>query len=429
MRLNYLNYNHSSTEGKYTPRDKIHYKHSHNSSKRDRDRDHKDRDWVSHRSSRSFSPKRRRMTPSSTTRGTRSSTKKDRTRSRSPPSRISARSRSSRSSSRRSGGRIIISRSRSRSISPSITRRIDFKEKINDTSLFAEIVKDKYKREQTLKEILEKKNEINSSLNENSTNLDNNQKIDSSNGHSKVNGNSSIKNVSNVDIPMTETRDSTDGVALNPTITKSNNLTGGPIDNNLSNTKAVISSSGLSGSGVIAPKDGKPQSFIKMKVTKKLPLPPGVNPAECVDNSTPSPPRPPSPLPNKGSKSVTRSSKLSTPMSSASTSSGKKSLLTLPMPRNLPDTGDMSDDDDDQFNTTGSNKSTSSSKLNNLRNSMSTSSASRSAVTRRNRPTILNRRTSRSQPSRDWGERCIDEFEMIALIGEGTYGLVNALKE
>lgn len=43
---------------------------------------------------------------------------------------------------------------------------------------------------------------------------------------------------------------------------------------------------------------------------------------------------------------------------------------------------------------------------------------------KRKRPTILHRRNSRSQTIKDWGERCVDVFEVIAQIGEGTYGQV-----
>lgn len=43
---------------------------------------------------------------------------------------------------------------------------------------------------------------------------------------------------------------------------------------------------------------------------------------------------------------------------------------------------------------------------------------------KRKRPTILHRRNSRSQAIKDWGERCVDVFEVIAQIGEGTYGQV-----
>lgn len=48
------------------------------------------------------------------------------------------------------------------------------------------------------------------------------------------------------------------------------------------------------------------------------------------------------------------------------------------------------------------------------------------------RPKILNkRRSSRNShlpmsisAGKDWGERCVDVFEVIAQIGEGTYGQV-----
>lgn len=42
------------------------------------------------------------------------------------------------------------------------------------------------------------------------------------------------------------------------------------------------------------------------------------------------------------------------------------------------------------------------------------------------RPKILKRRSSRTahSTSPDWGERCVEVFEMIVQIGEGTYGQV-----
>lgn len=52
-------------------------------------------------------------------------------------------------------------------------------------------------------------------------------------------------------------------------------------------------------------------------------------------------------------------------------------------------------------------------------------SGGRNKDIKRKRPTILNRRDSRTQPIKDWGERCVDVFEVIAQIGEGTYGQVS----
>lgn len=53
------------------------------------------------------------------------------------------------------------------------------------------------------------------------------------------------------------------------------------------------------------------------------------------------------------------------------------------------------------------------------------SGSSNKKEVKRKRPTILHRRNSRSQAIKDWGERCVDVFEVIAQIGEGTYGQVN----
>lgn len=47
------------------------------------------------------------------------------------------------------------------------------------------------------------------------------------------------------------------------------------------------------------------------------------------------------------------------------------------------------------------------------------------------RPKILKRRSSRTAHAMcpDWGERCVEVFEMIAQIGEGTYGQVYKAKD
>jgi cyclin-dependent kinase 12/13 len=50
------------------------------------------------------------------------------------------------------------------------------------------------------------------------------------------------------------------------------------------------------------------------------------------------------------------------------------------------------------------------------------------------RPKILRRRGSKNTASlatggRDWGERCVEVFEVIAQIGEGTYGQVYKAKD
>ncbi|GBP13687.1 Cyclin-dependent kinase 12 [Eumeta japonica] len=78
-----------------------------------------------------------------------------------------------------------VSRSRSRSRSPSSTprdlkqKRIEYSKKISETSLFAELVKDKHKRQKALQEIIEKQEENSNSngalaINDNSSSLDSN---------------------------------------------------------------------------------------------------------------------------------------------------------------------------------------------------------------------------------------------------------------
>ncbi|XP_028172751.1 cyclin-dependent kinase 12-like [Ostrinia furnacalis] len=111
------------------------------------------------------------------------------------------------------------SRSKHESPSPPSTflqRRIDFKEKISDTSLFAELVKDKHKRAKKLQEILNQKEEESQSA-MSSTSINNpeiltidelsNATADSSTQASKENGDSGKEgstkdNQDVVDIPM-----------------------------------------------------------------------------------------------------------------------------------------------------------------------------------------------------------------------------------
>lgn len=142
---------------------------------------------------------------------------------------------------------------------------------------------------------------------------------------------------------------------------------------------------------------------MKSKSLSKLPMPPGVNVSELDDIGTPSPPRSSSPV----GKQIKLNSKM---IASSSVNKKCSSLLTLPMPPMVPGSEDLSGDDD----YLPSNKHN---------NAAGGSSSSRKEV-KRKRPTILNRRNSRSQAIKDWGERCVDVFEVIAQIGEGTYGQV-----
>lgn len=166
---------------------------------------------------------------------------------------------------------------------------------------------------------------------------------------------------------------------------------------------------------------------------------------ELEDINTPSPPRSTSP--------VNKQSKVNPKQSSSGTANRKGGLLTLPMPPMVPGSEELSGDDD-YISSPSSASHASTFKQNNtgfviiythfialLRyikfvnsnleaNSLfvaliyRNSSGSNKKEVKRKRPTILHRRNSRSQAIKDWGERCVDVFEVIAQIGEGTYGQV-----
>lgn len=145
----------------------------------------------------------------------------------------------------------------------------------------------------------------------------------------------------------------------------------------------------------------------KPKSLTNLPMPPGVNANELEDITTPSPPQSASPL----SKSAA-GQKMTSASGEAAPTPVRKGVLNLPMPPVIPGSEDLSGDED----------YISSPNVN--RKPLSTNPSNKKEV-KRKRPVILNRRNSRSQAIKDWGERCVDVFEVIAQIGEGTYGQVS----
>lgn len=325
------------------------------------------------------------------------------------------------------------------------SRKIDINDKITDTSLFAELVKDKRKRTQVLQQILDKKEEptiissgenSNSALNNNDLvsidRVDNASTINSKsllNGLSKDNNTSS--RVSLVDIPMPNTSVesmkmdiSISGGSSQPSM-QINDINSAAIKSNEKKIGAVGASS--TGSIAVILNDlntdnvskfnrASPAAAASMKKPKslaKLPMPPGVNVAELEDITTPSPTRSSSSPLNSSTKQQLKQNPLSLPGSKTSTPNAfqsKKGLLNLPMPPMVPGSEDLSGDDDYISSPNPQNRSKSN---NSMRKEI-----------KRKRPTILNRRDSRSLPVKDWGERCVDVFEVIAQIGEGTYGQV-----
>lgn len=194
---------------------------------------------------------------------------------------------------------------------------------INDTSLFAELVKgNKHKREKVLKEILlEKATEIKTENSKSSTNGD-------------------LK-----DIPVPPPN----GIPSAGEVENSNKVVQPPLPP-LPVEKAVA----------------------VIKVTE-LPMPPGVI-LPSGDVQTPSPPKDAPPMTSK-----------------------KVKLTELPMPPTIAGTEELSDDEE--------------------------MTAKKIQKARLLRPKIINRRLSRGSDGdlgSQWGERCVDVFEIMAQIGEGS---------
>uniref|UniRef100_A0A336KAM5 CSON009946 protein n=1 Tax=Culicoides sonorensis TaxID=179676 RepID=A0A336KAM5_CULSO len=348
-----------------------------------------------------------------------------RSRSISPRSRSTRhRSRSLRRTPERRSRHYHSSRSRSRSPQIAYNRTLDMQEKISDTSLFAELVKDRQKRAKVLKEILEPKDTVsNENSQDNSAVVvipDNSPSSNiisaTTNAASATNGlrSASTNNPTSYDmtdnaqmihqIPVLDATTSSMMMpqpmppsAIGTIITQVTQVSS-------SNTVIAINNNNKLGGGgfmKIMPPQPPPKPIIGGKTLTKLPLPPGTNVSELVNAKTPSPPRSPRSKPGV--------SKLS---------NKKGGLLNLPMPPMVPGSEDVSGDELDSSprQGTGANGShlTPNKKLNRMVK----------------RPVILNRRNSRSAVGPgpgglDWGERSVDVFEVLAQIGEGTYGQVS----
>lgn len=161
----------------------------------------------------------------------------------------------------------------------------------------------------------------------------------------------------------------------------------------------------------------------KPKSLTALPMPPGITAADLALATTPSPPHSHHSVTVNAKQQNTSTSKkgtLSATSAAANPANSNKSLLNLPMPPMVPGSEDLSGDDElinspEDFDNMGGSTSNSS--------NCGSKANKNSTETKRKRPVILNRRDSRNNV-RDWGERCVDVFEMIAQIGEGTYGQV-----
>ncbi|XP_037933991.1 cyclin-dependent kinase 12 [Teleopsis dalmanni] len=307
---------------------------------------------------------------------------------------------SSRYGSRRKRSRSNSSRSRSNSRSSSPTsrdiklKRIEYSKKISETSLFAELVKDKHKRNKAIQEIIERQEENSNS-----------------NGALLINDNSSSVDVSTPTVVVTD--------QANTVNTKPNGLSNVTVPkpvldiNNIPIPKKKNTKEGTDeiDNTVVPNNTVKNEMKSKPKSLTALPMPPGINAADLVNVPTPSPPEPYSSPPT--------TSRAAAKKLCSSSSKSNKGILNLPMPPMVPGSEDLSGDEiinsPEDFDAFANVVSRNENDSNNTPNNNNT-------ITQK-RPIILNRRDSRNNV-RDWGERCVDVFKMIAQIGEGTYGQV-----
>ncbi|XP_018568282.1 cyclin-dependent kinase 12 isoform X3 [Anoplophora glabripennis] len=308
-------------------------------------------------------------------------------------------------------------RHRHRSPSPHSIRSSQLKNKITDTSLFAELVKDRHKRELELKKLeqnlLESKSNHTRADNETETSqksVEKDDEVDSKpvpeSKEENVIASPVVMDIDDIPIPETEPAKLND-IELpdgnNSAVSNTEKITSPPtppLPNSAPPPKpATVTAESSPPAKKVLPEANKS----KPKNVTKLPMPPGIDQTELEAIESP-PSRSPSPLP------VVLPPKAKTPP--------RKSIKDLPMPPVIPGTEELSGDD--EIPTTPP------------RNNVKVVEKSKApAKPKLKRPTILKRKGSRNfqTSGKDWGERCVDMFEVIAQIGEGTYGQVYKAKD
>ncbi|XP_055383597.1 cyclin-dependent kinase 12 isoform X2 [Condylostylus longicornis] len=338
-------------------------------------------------------------------------------------------------------------------------KRLEYNKKISETSLFAELVKDKHKREKALQEILEKQEESNSNGPSNTENnsihgdlidltgskatiptLVNGLNINESSENPKTESSEII----NVHISSQVNEDKSE--TSNPQITSNIESLKDVTDSSFSTTIKISTNivdypncAGTNSSNININNNSKVVHSVennnnetKAKILKgsltTLPMPPGVNVEDFVNAPTPSPPHQDDDFKENAKEILSKVSSIAI-NNNISTNPAKKGLLNLPMPPVVPGGEDLSGDDYEFIGSPDDLGQSSGVKSNDCKsivcsgNNSANNKQNTSAMIRKKRPTILNRRSSRAAV-RDWGERCVDVFEVIAQIGEGTYGQV-----
>lgn len=462
----------------YSPR-RSHRRRSPHHRRRTRSRDrHRDRDFkTSHRSHSRSSLKRRRTRSRSRRRGSTQSPPRHRAKHREPSPR---------------------DRHRIKHESPSpptmLQRKIDFKEKISDTSLFAELVKDKHKRAKKLQEILNQKEEESQGALSNTTSINNPEILtidelssntcDSSTQQSnKENGEATREGGDVVDIPMPGADES----ASNPPPAAPAAAEAPPVPAPAAPPVPPTPSAPSAPPAPVTAPLNPPPEFASFGRQEPLPAPhvaangdaqppppPPPPPAEPPSNepqkskspavSPPSvPPQPPLPRgsvvdaayyqnsqpathkpksltklpmpPNtqvEDLKTLVNESPLSTPSPSPVKKPEKPKrtgIMNLPMPPGItviPGSEELSGDELDGGTPPPASRRDQYSHVFSNRKHARDNSGSKLK-----RPRILKRRGSKVVPvatpthhAKDWGEKCVDGFQVITQIGEGTYGQV-----
>ncbi|CAG4982815.1 unnamed protein product [Colias eurytheme] len=403
---------HESRSREYSPR--RHRKrspHRRRSRERERHRDHR----LHHRSDSRSSLKRRR------------SASRTKRRSSSPPRHRTRHKEPSRD------------RHRSRHDSPSpptnvLQRRIDFKEKISDTSLFAELVKDKHKRAKKLEEILNQKEEESQGAMSSTASINNadiltidelsNATADSSTQASKENGDTHPKGQDVVDIPMPLAEDSQPQPPAPPPqepppeppqppdepVSQSVTANGDAETNGEEPTSTPpITNTTVKGGSVVESVllNSQQPPLPKPKSLTKLPMPPNTQVEDIKTLANESPLSTPSPSPVKKPEKPK-----------------KTGIMNLPMPPVIPGSEELSGDEVEGSTPPPVSHS-------DRYSHVFTRKKDSNSGAKLKRPRILKRRGSKVVPvvtathhAKDWGEKCVDGFQVITQIGEGTYGQV-----
>ncbi|KAG5883730.1 hypothetical protein JTB14_024231 [Gonioctena quinquepunctata] len=312
------------------------------------------------------------------------------------------------------------SRYRHKSPSPHSIRSSQLKNKITDASLFAELVKDRRKREMELKKLAEQMEQNKPDSKEGMDTGDgertasNNDEIDSSHKNENKESNNTPLPMDIDDIPIPDTEptklndiqlpEENNFAIVEKTKTPPPKTPPLPLNNVLPAIQPAMKV--ITGPPPVEiPPVKKPSEVPKQKPkVTKLPLPPGID-QTLLETIVSPPSRSPSPLP---------------PVSVKAKTPPRKGIKDLPMPPVIPGTEELSGDDDVPSTPPRNNIPVVEKVKIHHKPKLPTK-----------RPTILKRKGSRNfqTSGKDWGERCVDMFEVIAQIGEGTYGQVYKAKD